>query len=671
MNRKNWFAGILFLIFIYSPAQIKKFGKIKKTDFVLKNPGKYKDDDAVILFKERRTWYEYDQIEGWMIVTKIHERILLKNKDGFRFGTKHIRLYGKNQNERVSIKAVTYNLVNGKINKTKLNKKDIFKQKLSRNWYEKKFTMPNLKPGSIVEWEYRIHSPYTRYIDDIIYKIDIPIQYLEAEIRIPDFFHFKYNVTSYFPVNLTSHEDNMSIHILKKTHTGGVGLEPKETHYQNNNFDVNLVVYKLKLIDVSPISKEPFMSSFNNYIGRVKFELSYIKYPNQIPEYVSTTWKKVVETIYFEPKFGQELKKHYYFKKDLAKLIDSSDTQETKVAKIYNFVKNKVKWNNEYGILADNGVARAYKTGVGNVAEINFILIAMLNAAGVKAYPVLCSTNTHGTPMFPTINGFNYVLTATQSGEQYILMDPTEKFAIPGILPKRVLNWKGRLVKKDGSSFFVNLFPEYYSVNINSIQASITDDLTINGYDNRNYTGNFALQKRRAYESKTKDDLKKTFEEKYDNLNIVNIRQTNLHKTNKIYKILFQFEMEDAVEEIGDKLIFNPVLFLHEKENIFKSDKRDFPVYFGFPMMFHYDIKLKLPENYKVEKLPENTTFSTPEGTATYSYQIKQTSFGIELIVEKKISEPFIPNTQYQTLKEFFGKIVDKENEKVILSKKP
>lgn len=671
MMTKTWIAGILFLFFVKSPAQIKKFGKISKKDFVLKNPDKYKDDDAVILFKKRETWYEYDKTQGWFIITKIHERRLLKNKDGFDYGTKYIRLYGKNKEERVSVKAVTFNLVDGKIVKTKLNKKDIFRQQLSKYWFEKKFTMPNLKPGSIVDWEYKIRSPYVQNIDDIIYKIDIPIQYLEAEIRVPEFFHFKYSTTNFFPVNLIESDDVMNINFVSKHRTGGVGWTPTETHFQNNEYEVKLNVYNLKLKDIAPISKEPFMNSINNYIGRVKFELSYIKFPQEPPKFVATTWEDATKTIYFKEKFGGELKKHLYFKKDLAQLIDSSDTPDMKVIKIFNFVKNKVKWNNEYGILADDGVARAYKNGTGNVAELNFILIAMLNAAGVKAYPVLVSTNSHGIPMFPTLEGFNYVITAALSGNQIILMDPTEKYAIPGVLPKRVLNWKGRLVKKDGSSSFVDLFPKYYSISADNIQATITDELAVNGFDVKNYTGNFALQNRRKYDNKTKEDLKKTFEKKYDNLNIVNIRQSNLKKLDKVYKILFQFNMEDAADVIGNKIVLNPVLFLHEKENVFKSDKRDFPVYFGFPMMFSYDIKLKLPSGYKIEKLPENTTFSTPDGTATYSYQIKQTGDGIELVIENKISEPVIPNTQYQSLKDYFGKVVDKENEKVILSKKP
>ncbi len=667
---KKLFLALFLLFSLWSlKAQIKKFGKISKKDFVLKNADKYKDDDAVILFKERKSWYDYDQINGWQIVTQIHERRLLKNKDGFKYATKAIKLYGRNNDERVIIKAVTFNLVHGKIVKTKLNKKDIFKEKINRYWNEKKFTMPNLKEGSIIDWQYKIFSPYVENIDDVIYKIDIPILYLTAEIKIPEYFHFKYSTTNYFPVKVTQSESNLNINMQDKNRYAN-NIGNYETHYQNSHYDVKLNVYTLSLQDIAPISIEPYMNSINNYIGRVKFELSYIKYPNQIPKYIATSWADVCKTIYIKSNFGNQIKKQYYFKKDLAQIIKPTDTSVQKISKILNFIKNKIKWNKQYGIYADDGVVKAYKKGIGNVAEINFAFIAMLNASGIKAYPVLVSTNSHGTPLFPTIDGFNYVVTAVASGAGYILIDPTERFAIPGVLPKRVLNWQGRLVKEDGQSESIDLFPKFYSVATDIIQADLNTDLEIKGFDFKKYTGNIALHKRNQFENLSSEDLIKLFEDQYDGLTIDKIRKSSLYKLQKPFKIQMQFDMEDAVEEIGPKKSFNPALFLTEKENVFKSDKRDFPVYFGYPFMFSSTITIKVPPTYQIEKLPENVTYTLPENLGSFTYTISQNNNVIKLVIEQKINAPIIPNTQYSVLKDFMGKIVQKENEKVILKNK-
>ena len=66
-------------------------------------------------------------------------------------------------------------------------------------------------------------------------------------------------------------------------------------------------------------------------------------------------------------------------------------------------------WNGMYGYTSDEGVKKAYDLKTGNIADINLILVGMLRAANLKANPVLISTRSNGVPLFPTMEGFNYV----------------------------------------------------------------------------------------------------------------------------------------------------------------------------------------------------------------------------------------------------------------------
>ncbi len=665
--------GTLVLLFLQpANAQIKKFGKVTKDEFSIKDDEKYAEDDAVILFRKYDTKYEYNQSTGWKIIMKTHERILLKNKDGFDYATQEISLYtANNRDEKVRIKAATYNLEDGKVVKTKLKKSAIYKQQKSKHWNEKVFTMPNLKEGSIVEWTYSIESPYVRNINSLIYKTLIPVKYLEAKVSIPEFFHFKYSTTPFFPINLKEETRRMSVQITEKTrYNQNSIIQKRDTKFEYHNYDIKLNVYTLNLKDIEPISIEPFMNSINNYIGKVSFELSFIKYPNDLPEYISTTWEDVCKTIYDKSSFGNQLKKTKYFEDDLAEIIKTGDTPQAKMHKILAFVKEKVRWNNDYQIVSEDGVKKAYKNGSGNVAEINFILIAMLRASGLEAYPVLASTNTHGTPMFPTLEGFNYVLTAVRVNDTYTLIDPTEKNAPAGVLPRRILNWKGRLIKKDGTSEDIQLFPEHYALSVKIITTRLQEDLGIKGYSNEKYNGNLALRRRNKYSKASKEDIIKDYEDRYDNISIENIRVSAMDQIDKPLNLMVQFNIEDEVEEVGDKLVFSPVLFLKDNENVFKSEERNFPIYFGFPFKISYKINISIPDTYTIEKLPENMTLSLPENMGNYSYQIQNTGNKITLIVVSDISTSIYPNTLYKELKDFFEKIFTKEHEKVILSKK-
>ena len=52
----------------------------------------------------------------------------------------------------------------------------------------------------------------------------------------------------------------------------------------------------------------------------------------------------------------------------------------------------------------------------------------MLNKAGFKASPVILSTRSNGIPIFPTIDGFNYVIAAIEIENDFVL-------AMTGYLP--------------------------------------------------------------------------------------------------------------------------------------------------------------------------------------------------------------------------------------------
>ena len=637
---------LLFLVIFFlqaTQAQIKKYGKISKDEFAIKDKKEYKEDDAIVLFKKRETYFDFSQNQGWFLVTKVHERILLKNKEGFKYATKTIPIYKR---EKASIHAATYNLVNGKVIKTKLENDDIFKQEINNEWSEKKFTMPNLKEGSIIEWKYRIISPYFS-IDDIIYQNTIPILYLDAKVTIPKYFRYRYYMNKYTPVKLNIKEGKSYINIHK---------------------EVKTKIFSVHLKNVEPLKEEPYISHINNYIGRVQFDLASINFPNSIIKTYSSTWEDVCNRIYSSDAFGSQLKKTGYFKKDLEKIISPSDSDEMKIKKIVDFIKKKIRWNERYRIYADKGVVRAYKSGKGNVAEINFILISMFNQAGLEAYPVLGSTVDHGIPLFPTIKGFNYILTAVKKDGGYILIDPTENLAPPGVLPSRILNWYGRIVKKDGTSEIIELFPQYYSMSVNTVNASV-DGSTIKGYTKSQRTANLALHSRNILEGLNKEQIIEKLSKEYENTKVLNARVTHMKEIEKPLGITYQFEMEEAIEEVGNKSMFYPALFFRTKENYFKSDKRKFPIYFAYPKALSYIIDIHIPESYKIQKLPENASFNLPENMGSYTYKIQQTPRGIRLQIEIKISQAVIPVTRYKELKDFFEKIVSKENEPVILSK--
>ena len=130
--------ALTLLISFSLSAQDIKFGKVSKEELEEKFYHQDTAANAVVLFKNRESFYSYRDNLGWILHTKVHERIKIYNKNGFDSATKKVRLYtDKGENEIISIKAYTYNLENGKMEKTKLEKDDIFSEEISENWQQK------------------------------------------------------------------------------------------------------------------------------------------------------------------------------------------------------------------------------------------------------------------------------------------------------------------------------------------------------------------------------------------------------------------------------------------------------------------------------------------------------------------------------------------------------
>ncbi|RPE00191.1 DUF3857 domain-containing protein [Aureibaculum marinum] len=652
-------------------AQDVKFGKVSKQELLEKYYPTDSSANAAILYKKRISYFDYIQNKGFQLITEVHERIKIYNKEGYDWATKRISLYQGDEDEKVSIKGNTYNLSNGKIEKTKLNKKDIFEEDVNDYWYRKKFTMPNLAEGCIVEWEYSVTSPYYSHIDDMELQSFIPIKYIESKVETPEYFVFKNVMKGYYPINLERSTKSSYITFNFKERTGGSSFANGnvKTNYNQEkvNFKTNVIECTLK--DVPALKEEPYVNNINNYITALKFELTSTKFPNSSLKFYSTTWEDVTKTIYQNSNFGGQLDKKSHFKDDLASLINLTAPDNEKIAKIFQFVKEKIKWNNYKGLYTIDGVRKAYKDGVGNVAEINLTLVAMLREANLKANPILISTRDHGIPIFPTNDGFNYVIAGVESASGIILLDATEKYSTPNILPLRDLNWNGRIVRENGSSSEINLFPKKAAQKNVFLVGKIDNEGNFTGQERLGLSNLLGLNARSKNNNVNENDLIGIFEKENDNIEIDKFKTNNQDNIYKPIYYQFNFESDNQVEIIGDKMYFSPLFYHTEKENPFKLEIRQFPVDFGTPFQEKYNVTVTLPEGYKIESLPENVSFSTEDNFGNYMFICKAIEHKLQIVSTLKMNVPIIAPNYYRSIKELYKQMINKQLEKVVLTK--
>ena len=651
-------------------AQDYKFGKVSKEELQEKFNPLDSSASATFLYKNRKTFFEYQQGEGFHQVTEIHERIKIYNKEGFEYATKAVSLYksGSDEEEVNGLKAYTYTLVNGKIEDTKLDKSGIFRTEKSRYRNETKFTMPNIKVGCVIEYEYRIQSPFISNVDDFVFQHDIPIKKIEATFEAPEYFNFKVNTKGFLSVIPKTESKRDKITFINKQRSSGFG-GPVETTYNSNDVEYTKQVSSYSLSNIQALKEEPYVNNINNYRLSVKYELSYTKFPNSPIEYYSTTWEDVVKNIYDNSSFGSELDKTGYFKDDVDALISTVSDPQKRIALIFDFVKSRVKWNDYNSKYTNDGVRKAYKEQVGNVAEINLMLTSMLRYAGLKAYPVLVSTRRNGVPLFPTREGYNYVVSYVKLDNGSILLDATNKYSVPNVLPYRTLNWKGRIIAEKGGSTLIDLYPKQKSKNSIVMMATLHENGDIDGGYRSIKTNHRALSFREDYNEANKDDFLEKLENKYNGIEISDYQVRNDLDLSKPIVESYKFVKESQADIIGDKIYFSPLFFFKTSENPFKLEKREFPVDFGYPSITSYRININLPKGYKVESLPKPGAFMMPDNLGMFKFNISAQGNTVQLAVETQISQSIILPMYYDTLKAYFSQLVEKEAEQIVLTK--
>jgi hypothetical protein len=663
---------ILFAIILSNAnAQEFKLGKVSMAELEEKEHPKDPSVAAAILFRKGETKFEYSQDQGFDMYMEVKTRIKIYKKEGYDWANFSIN-FQDHSGLRESVlfdDAATYNLVNGKIEKIKLKSDGEFTEKINKYWSRKKITLPNIKEGSIVEFSYILKTPSISEMRDWAFQTSIPVNYSEFKTYIPEYFVFRPNQKGFVSPKATIERNNRKISYTytEKASPGSIVLERLKTTNEELNFLETKTTYLAE--NLPAIKEEAYVNNMDNYTSSISHELSVVNYPNSPVKYYSTDWESVVKTIYNYDDFGPELNKIGYFEDDINKLLAGINVQNERISAVFNYVKSSVKWNNSNGYSCNDGVKKAYKDKVGNTAEINLMLTAMLRFAGFNANPVLVSTRDNGIAFFPSRTAFNCVIAAVETPEGLILLDATEKYSAPNILPFRDLNWVGRLIRKDGTSNEVDLMPKTLSREATNMSIVLKTDGSAEGKLRIQFTDYEALEFRKENLVLSKDSYIDQLETENNSIEINDyVRVNDLDLVQPIVESYSFIDTKDA-EVINGKIYISPLLFLAVKENPFKQEVREYPIDFSYPMLHKYNINIEIPEGYVVESMPTAINITTGSDIGSFKFTISNIENKIQLAITSTINTSIVSPDFYPVLKDFFQQMIDKQNEKIVLKK--
>ena len=651
---------VLIFTSMKTKAQNYELGKVTISELEEKFNPKDTTASATILFKKAKTFFTYNIKTGFTANHVYEYKIKIYKKEGLSWANQKVRYYvgyeNMNKDQLEFSNALTYNLENGSIVKTKLDGQGTFKSNVNKYWSEKTITFPNVKVGSIIEFKYILKSENIVEFPDFQCQYDIPVNYFQYKTAIPEFYIYKPILIGYQEITSDS-----------KITSGSQSFENQFNQSTSFTYKQIEAVYSGK--EIPALLHEPYIDNIENYRISIRQELERVRLPELPVKDYAMTWEGVATTIFKNENFGKQLNEKSFLLEDLRRILINVESMDERLNIIFKFVQNKMNWNEKNDYYTDKGIVEAYKNQTGNVAEINFILINMLKLAGIEANPVLVSTVENGIPVYPTRTGFNYVIAAAEIEGKRILLDASHKFTSPNILPLNILNWKGRLIKIDGTSEEIELLPSNLSKENFNLMVAIDAKGRINGKVRIQRTDYDAYQFRVENNISEENYLEK-FERDLGNISISNYHIEN-KKSNFIDPILetFSFTSNNQFDIISGKIYVNPLLFFTRSKNPFNQEQRQMPIYFGYKNQVKYNIIVEIPEGYILESMPTPIKIATEDKNIIYIMNFSNEGNKIQISCLKEINNTIFAPDEYNGIKEIFQKMIASQNEKIVLKK--
>jgi hypothetical protein len=623
-----------------------KYGEIPMEDMQMSVYAADSSAVAVVLADYGNAWVSISSVSAKLEFDR-HIRIKILKKGGLGWADASIQLLdGGTSEETVSkLKATTYNLENGKIVETKMSKESVFRAKFNRNINLQKFTLPNVKEGSVIEYSYNVSSDFLYNFPNWKFQYDIPVRHSEYWAVIPDFFVMEKYMQGYVQPTVYEAKDKSQATYNEKAH-----------HWVIKN--------------VPAFKVEPYMTSEEDYMSKINFALAMITFPGQMPQEIMTSWQKLNNDLLEDEYFGKVINGSGYLKKVTEEVIAGETDEMKKVEKIYSYVRNNLAWDGHKDYLSLKP-KEIFDKKKGTSGDINLTLASMLEKAGLTVEMVLLSTRDHGfiREQFPMAKQFNYVVCAVRINGKPIFLDATDKYLPVGVLPERCLNGQGLMISKNFHGW-VPLESKIKERTVISADIVLNELSEFTGKVSISHDGYDGANVRKEYGLKGETEYVKNSIGNKTNWQVSKSSFENLEDNTKSVKETHELTITDHAVASGDIIYLNPFVMGQMEQNPFKLANRTYPVDYGSLKEKVYMARITLPEGFIVDELPQNKILALPAGAGKYMYSCTQVGNMINVTSNFQISRSIFVQDDYPNLREFYSQVVAKQAEQIVLKKK-
>jgi transglutaminase-like putative cysteine protease len=527
---------------------------------------------------------------------------------------------------------------------------------------EKVFTLPDVTPGSIIEYRYAVRISDNYYeAPQWMIQGDIPVKsahyvWYPTNREIQDPKWGPVNSITWFPIL------------------------PAGTQIQRQELPMSVVgggthsIYDLKVKDIPPRPEEEFLPPTAAYAYGVYFNFSAFHNAADFWKSEGKEWSHHANS--FANPNGD-------IHESVNKITAGATTPDAKLRAIYaavmalentNFTReHEDRENKANGLAKPKEAADVLRNGRGNSEQLTELFVAMARAAGFDADLMLVPDRTHHlfVPQWWNFDQFDSTIAIVNVNGKDVFFDPGSRFC-----PFAHLAWEHTFVQglrqKGGDTAFAETPGSPYIDNTTTRIADLKmdDNMRVSGVIKIAYNGSPALRWRQAAlrgdDESIKHELRTAVEAMLPHsLEIKDITVNNL--TDPDHPLNVACRVEGTIgTATGKRLVVPADVFVANGHATFPHEKRDQAVYFHYAQAMQDGTRISFPASLSLEAAPTPAKFGMAD-TALYTMRIdtSQNSFTTHRNFAFN-SVIYLPK-EYPQLRSFYSQFEANDQQSVVL----
>ena len=514
----------------------------------------------------------------------------------------------------------------------------------------KTFTLPDVHPGSIIEYRFREQSDPHYYVDES-WTITGHLYTRDAHFVIrPD-------PQSAFPLRYRQH--GLPAGAIPARQTNGT--------------------YTMDVHDIAGLEEEEYMPPADALQVHVDFYYVNSNAPqNETPD---KFWNRIGKSM--SDDVDHFVNKKSALEADVAHTVSADDAPDVKLRKIYARVQKirnlsmeeekSEKEQKQEQLKPNNNVEDVLKHNYASGREVNYTFVGLARAAGFTADEVYVAPR-HVVFFRPEMMDTSQVsadVVWVHAGTQDYYVDPAASAFPFGILPWYETNTSGiRCSKSGGEIVTVPAAPPSHATTIRTAELELDSEGQASGKLQVDFTGHMAASRREELREEDEAGRRKSIGEEIQgwlptgsSFEVTSI--TNWDNKDVALHVEGSAKIPSLGTPAGRRMLVPASPFQTRQAAAFHPEKRRYQIYFNCPQEEIDDVKLKVPAEYKVESVPPAR--QAKPGVVSYEISAAQQGNAVEVKRLLVLDGLGFPVSSYPALRNFFNTVKNDDDAQIVL----